>query len=150
MAALAEMRPLVDEPTFAVLADARGQLRRDAVELAGHIKLSAAVPWLSALAYSKDSAVAAAAQAALASLEISPPSPAEAQMLIRRRLTDLEAPTLPALIELKETWWSWDAKTSELTSAEFSPSELRTLAAARLSRARWSKPAARRPPPIDD
>jgi len=135
LAALADTRPLVDEPTLAVLADARGQFRRDAAELAGHLKLADAVPWLAVLAVSADAKVAAAAQTALSTLGISQPEPADAQQLVRRRLADLEAAPLPRATGLARTWWSWNPATSQLESAEFAENDLRTLAAGRLARA---------------
>ena len=137
LAGLADMRPAVDEPTVAVLAEATGQLRRDAAELAGHLRLGAALPWLAALAASSaDQEVASAAAAALTSLRIPLPSPAEAQELVRRRLDALvQQPVSPADENIKDSWWSLDPASQQLSKAEFLPQQLRTLAIARLSRA---------------
>ena len=137
IAALAEMRPAVDLPTLAVLSDARGPLRRDAAELAGRMRLSAALPLLSAIAASTtDAAGAEGAQAALQRLRIAVPTPADAQQLIRNRLQILEQNAALAIAAgTGGVWWSWSPETRELTSAEYSPRQLRTLAAARLTNA---------------
>lgn len=137
IAALAEMRPAVDLPTLAVLADARGPLRRDAAELAGRMRLGAALPLLSAIAASTtDAAGAEGAQAALRRLRIPVPTPADAQQLIRNRLQLLEEDAALAIAAgTGGVWWSWNPETRQLTSAEYSPRQLRTLAAARLTNA---------------
>jgi hypothetical protein len=131
------MRPAVDEPLMAVLADAQGTLRRDAAELAGHVELRAALPLLAALAVSADTSAAAAAQTSLARLGMPAPTAAEAQEVLRKRLADAkEGGPLPATIDVASgRWWSWDAEADQLAVAEFPLAQLRALYAARLSRA---------------
>jgi hypothetical protein len=136
MAALAEMRPAVNAPLLAVLADADGTLRRDAAELAGHLRISEALPLLAAVAVSNDASAASAARAALAKLGKPAPSAGEAQQLLRQRLAAVGSDPLPMSIsESGGRWWSWDPQAKQLTVAEFTVPQLRALAAARLARA---------------
>jgi hypothetical protein len=135
MAALADMRPTLDRPLVAMLAEAPGQPRVDAAMLAGHLRIHAALPYLTALAAStSDPAGAAAAQAALAKLGLPTPTPAEAQAYIRREMAELDA--APVLThDLPDAWWSWDAAANQPKSTELPSRERRVLTRARLARA---------------
>ena len=136
MAALAEMRPAVNAPLLAVLADAQGNLRRDAAELAGHLQIDAALPLLAAVAVSTEASAASAARAALGRLGKPAPTPSEVQELLRKRLAAVGSDPLPMSIdEAGGRWWSWNPEARQLTVAEFPVPQLRALAAARLSRA---------------
>ncbi|MCC6494172.1 MAG: hypothetical protein IT424_14255 [Pirellulales bacterium] len=137
MTALAAMRPAIDEPLVAVLADAQGPLQRDAAKLAGRIRLGAAAPWLSAIAVSPDNpAAASAAVEALAALGLPAPSVAEAEELLRRKLRDARSEPVSTIDEgTVGVWWSWDPAAKQLVAKEFAPAQLRTLGAARLGRA---------------
>jgi hypothetical protein len=131
--ALADMRPAVDGPLLAVLADSQGQLRRDAAELAGHLKLAAAAPFLATIAISNDPSAAATARTALAKLGAPPPTRDEAEILLRRKIASLMEQ--PAGDEARGVWWSWNNQLQSLTSAEYPAAALRALTAARLARA---------------
>jgi hypothetical protein len=135
MAALADMRPTLDEPLVAMLAEASGQARADAATLAGRLRMRAALPYLSALAASNQNRVAAgAAQSALAGLGLSTPTPAEAQALVRQELASLDAAPMLA-DDVPDAWWSWDAAANQPTSTEHPPRERQVLTRARLARA---------------
>jgi hypothetical protein len=137
LAALAEMRPAVDGPVLALLADANGQLRRDAAELAGYIRLSAALPWLSTIAATASEPSAAdAARTSIAQLGYPMPTATETQKLLRDRLAAIKS-TPTATIDEGTTgvWWSWDPTTKRLSSALYSVPQLQALGAARLARA---------------
>lgn len=139
MLALVDLRPAADGPVLAVLADGQGQVRRDAAELAGYMELSAAIPQLAALAAaSSDPDTAQAALASLRKLGVStPPTQTEAQTLLRQRLAELTkgAPVYSGPgADGKGLWWSWNSQANEISSSEFTPKALRTLAAARLAR----------------
>jgi hypothetical protein len=135
LAALAELRPAVDAPLVAVLAEGRGQVRADAAMLAGQLKIRAALPWLAALAMSSGDPAAHAAQGALAKLGIPAPTPADAQALLRHELSELDAAPLLAADDVHDRWWTWDAAKNMLTVADFPPRQYRVLARARLARA---------------
>ncbi|HEX6963763.1 MAG TPA: hypothetical protein VF175_17985, partial [Lacipirellula sp.] len=136
MLALAEMRPLVNEPLLAVLADGQGTVRRDAAELAGYLQLDEAIPLLAAVAVSSDADAAAAARAALAKLGMPAPTAAEAQALLRKRLAAVRTDPVPMSADgLTGVWWSWNPETNQLASASYPLPQLHALSAARLSRA---------------
>jgi hypothetical protein len=136
MLALAEMRPLVNEPLLAVLADGQGTVRRDAAELAGYLQLAEATPLLAAVAVSTDAPAATAARAALAKLGMPAPSAAEAQALLRKRLAAVKSDPVPLSPDgLTGVWWSWNPQTRQLASASYPLPQLHALSAARLSRA---------------
>jgi hypothetical protein len=136
MLALAEMRPMVNEPLLAVLADAQGTLRRDAAELAGHLRLEEAMPLLVSIAVSNDAAAAAAARAALTKLGMPAPTANEAQALLRQRLEAMPTePVASSPDDVVAAWWSWDPESRQLSVAEYPISQVRALKAARLSRA---------------
>ncbi|HMO84941.1 MAG TPA: hypothetical protein PKC18_08495, partial [Lacipirellulaceae bacterium] len=58
----------------------------------------------------------------------------EVRVLVRRRLAELDAAPLASADE-RGPWHRWDAAAGQLTTAEFAPRHLRTLARARLARA---------------
>lgn len=135
MAGLAALRPAVDEPLIAVLADADGPLQRDVATLAGRMRMSVAVPWLSAIAVSPGDA-ADAARGALATVGLPAPTAAEVEQLLRQKIADVKSEPLKTIDEgTVGLWWSWDPATKRLTVREFAPKQLRTLTAARWSRA---------------
>ncbi len=140
MAALVALHPTVDEPLLATLAGCdgvEGYLCRDLAEVAGHLRLPAAVPLLAKLAAcSTDSEAAAVAQQALAGMGISKPTPAEARALAVQEIERLEAgvSAVRTAGSGKATWWRWDRQTGQLTSQTHSLATIQTLAAARLAR----------------
>jgi hypothetical protein len=133
MAALAEMRPAVDAPLIAVLADGRGQVRADAATLAGRMTMRAALPWLTALAVSSDPA-GPAALAALTNLGLAPPTPAEARTLLEGEIANLESMPVGSDGDLQDAWWIWDPQAGKLTATAFNGRQRRTL-----ERARWAR-----------
>lgn len=136
MAALADMRPTLDEPLVAMLAESRGQPRADAATLAGKLRIRAALPYLSALAVSHaDPGVASIAQAALIEIGLPLPAPAEAQALIRTELASVNAAPVFPDNEVQDAWWSWDDAASQPTSTQVSSRQRRMLARARLAQA---------------
>jgi hypothetical protein len=137
LAALAEMRPAVDGPVLALLADSQGQLRRDAAELAGYLHVSAALPWLSTIAVTAtDSSAASAARNSIAQLGYPVPTAAEVQKLLRDRLAGIKSTPVATIDEgTAGVWWSWNPQTKQLSSATYAISQLRALSAARLARA---------------
>ncbi len=132
---LAELRPTVDEPLVAVLADGRGRMRADVAILAGRLKLHAALPWLAALSVSADQTAASAAHAALVAWGWPTPSPTEAQTLIRERIADLDAAPRLNDDSLRDPWWSWNQASGALVGHDLSLSQQRVLRRARLARA---------------
>lgn len=136
LAALADMRPAVDGPAVAALAEGRGPFRRDAATLAGKLRIGAALPYLAALAVSSDDADASAATAALAALGMSPPVRSQAIELIEQRLAQWASRPLAADEEtLRDAWWSLDPKSQALAVAAYPPRQLQALQLARLTRA---------------
>jgi hypothetical protein len=137
LAALADMRPAIDAPLLALLADSQGQLRRDAAELAGHLRMTAALPWLATIAVtSADSSAAAAARTSIAQLGYPEPTAAEVQKLLRERLAEIKTAPVATMDEgTVGRWWSWNPQTKELAAASYAAPQLRALAAARLARA---------------
>ncbi|QDT76310.1 HEAT repeat domain-containing protein [Lacipirellula limnantheis] len=137
LAALADMRPAIDAPLLALLADGQGQLRRDAAELAGHLRVSAALPWLSTIAVtSADASAAAAARQAISQLGYPEPTAVEVQKLLRDRLAAIKSTPIPTIDEgLVGRWWSWNSQSEELAAATYPVPQLQALYAARLARA---------------
>lgn len=137
LAALAEMRPAVDGPVLALLADSQGQLRRDAAELAGYLHVSAALPWLATIAVTAtDDSAASAARTSIAQLGYPVPTASEVQKLLRDRLAGIKStPMTTAGDGSTGVWWSWNPQTKQLVSANYAVPQLRALAAARLARA---------------
>lgn len=143
--ALAEMRPLVNPLVVAALADGEGQFRRDVAELAGHLRLIEAVPWLATLAAGGDenAEVVAAAQGALMKLELSLPNQLDAVLVVRRAIDRLDAGIpLDALSADSDLWWTYDPEKQVVTSREFSPAIRDSLAHTRLSQNFLKLPAA--------
>jgi hypothetical protein len=134
LAALAEMRPAVDTPLIALLAEGRGQLRADAATLAGKLRMREAIPWLAALAVSNDPA-AEAAWKALGQMGLPAPSSHEALLLIGQRLADVDSLPLPPDDEPRDSWWTWDELHQTLAVSTPSPRESRASARARFARA---------------
>ena len=136
MFALAELRPSVDPLLVASLADGTGRFRRDVAELAGHMRLLDAVPWLGAIAAGAESdhSIASAASSALVKMAISPPVAEDARAVLRSEILRLEsqAPEFD-LLETSEPWWTFDAKTSRLRVWQLSPEAHYRLAINRLS-----------------
>lgn len=137
LAALAEMRPAVDGPVLALLADSQGQLRRDAAELAGYLHVSAALPWLATIAVTAtDDSAASAARTSIAQLGYPVPTASEVQKLLRDRLAGIKStPMTTAGDGSTGVWWSWNPQTKQLVSANYAIPQLRALSAARLARA---------------
>lgn len=137
LAALADMRPAIDAPLLALLADSQGQLRRDAAELAGHLRVAAALPWLSTIAVtSTDSSAVSAARTAIAQLGYPEPTAVEVQKLLRDRLAAIKSTPVATIDEgIAGRWWSWSPQTKELVSATYAIPQLQALTAARLARA---------------
>ena len=146
MLALAEMRPEVDPLLLAVLSDGRGQLRRDVTELAGHIQLFEAVPWLAALAAGAeaDPNVVDAAHGALTKLKLSLPTPADARSVVRNEIERLHQGVLPNSrpAAAVDSFWIFDASGGQLVAHELELESRQILAAARLSRLLLQLPAA--------
>lgn len=137
LAALADMQPAMEAPLLALLADAQGHLRRDAAELAGHLHVAAALPWLSTIAVtSTDASAAAAARTAIAQLGYPVPTATEVQKLLRDRLAAIKSTPVATIDEgIAGRWWSWNPQTKELVSATYAVPQLQALTAARLARA---------------
>jgi len=137
LAALADMQPAIEAPLLALLADSQGQLRRDAAELAGHLHVAAALPWLSTIAVtSSDSSAVSAARTAIAQLGYPEPTITEVQKLLRDRLAAIKSTPVATIDEgIAGRWWSWNPQTKELVSATYAVPQLRALTAARLARA---------------
>jgi hypothetical protein len=137
LAALADMRPAIDAPLLALLADSQGQLRRDAAELAGHLRVTAALPWLSTIAVtSTDSSAVSAARTSIAKLGYPEPTAVEVQKLLRDRLAAIKSTPVATIDEgIAGRWWSWNPQTKELVSATYAVPQLQALTAARLARA---------------
>jgi CheY-like chemotaxis protein len=165
LVALASLRPAVEEPLLAALAAQverpaqNTRFGRDLAELAGHMRLSRALPWLAHLAVCGSDDQAAAATRALASMGISKPSAAAVRTLATAAIDQLEKgsrnnPSASLgrsnLLNHADTpgqgiWWTWvpssaaeetpaNGSTGEaLTSASYRTDELRVLAAARLA-----------------
>jgi hypothetical protein len=134
MAALGDLRPTLDAPLLAMLAEGAGQARADAATLAGQLRTRSALPFLAALAVSTDPA-ARAAQGAISGLGLAAPTPAEAQELVRREIAELDAAPLVSDELIAERWWSWDAAGNQPVATEFPAAQRRILARARLAQA---------------
>lgn len=137
LAILAAMHPTVDQPLLAILAEGRGQVRRDAVELAGHLRLFDALPWIAVLSVGPDSQVAVAARSALSDFGLPLPSTDEARALVRRDLNRLaDAQTTPSFASLRtNVWWKWDRQAQRLNQMAVLPDQGRIARLARLARA---------------
>ncbi|MEM9657733.1 MAG: hypothetical protein AAF961_05160, partial [Planctomycetota bacterium] len=133
--ALAELSPEVNDPLLAAIAGGKGVFRRDAVELAGYLRLQAALPLVAALSVqSTDDAVAQAARKALGQLGINvAPTPAELETLIRRGVGEALSGVGEPPSGGRAIWYTWDSAASELQQREVSAAVYRVLSAARLA-----------------
>ena len=136
MLAVTEMRPTANRLVVTALAEGAGQFRRDAAELAGHLKLREAIPWLATLAAGGDvdPTVVSAAQGALQKMDLSLPNQGDALVVVRRELERLDA-GIPASSEeaVADSWWSFDPATGKFTRREFGTGVLCALAHSRLA-----------------
>lgn len=147
MAVLVALHPEVDGPLLAALAGGDGLFRRDLAEVAGHLRLSSAVPWLAQLAAGGTNDATAAARQALANMGISTPTPAEARALAIREIDRLEEGVSAKQADSfdQAIWWTWTQNSGaqntghpaagQIASHPFTPAQIQTLAAARLARA---------------
>lgn len=137
LAALADMRPAVDAPLLALLADSQGQLRRDAAELAGHLHIAPALPWLSTIAVTAtDASAVDAARKSISQLGYPEPTINEVQKLLRDRLAAIKSTPVTTIDDgTVGVWWSWNPQTKQLAAATYGVPQLRALTAARLARA---------------
>ncbi|WP_428307303.1 HEAT repeat domain-containing protein [Lacipirellula sp.] len=137
LAALADMRPAIDAPLLALLADSQGQLRRDAAELAGHLHVAGALPWLSTIAVTAtDSSAESAARKSISQLGYPEPTIHEVQKLLRDRLAAIKSTPVTTFDDgTVGVWWSWNPQTKQLAAATYGVPQLRALTAARLARA---------------
>jgi hypothetical protein len=136
LSGLMGMSPVVDPLVIAALSDGRGQFRRDVVELAGHLHLLEALPWLATVASGADTDadVLASAQAAILRMGLSLPDPADALVTVKRELEKIDAgiPT-DSLLNEAGLWWSFDPSTNKFKSIELIECERRSLIHARLA-----------------
>lgn len=133
---LAETSPVADPLVIAALADGEGQFRRDVAELAGHLRLLEAVPWLATIAAGGDSDpdVVATAHAALQRMGLPAPDAHDARATVVRELERVDAgiPTdsLPNEMGL---WWSYNPQTKKFSSVELESCERRSLIHSRIA-----------------
>ena len=134
--ALAQTSPVADPLMIAALAAGQGQFRRDVAELAGHLHLLEAVPWLATIAAGGDSdtEVVATAQAALTKMGLSVPDQHDALATVKRELERIDA-GIPTDSLPNETglWWSFDPATKKFASVELINCERRSLIHARIA-----------------
>jgi CheY-like chemotaxis protein len=136
LSALVEASPVADPLVIAALAEGQGQFRRDMAELAGHLHLLEAVPWLATIASDSDAdtEVVATAQAALLKMGLPVPDQHDALATVKRELERIDAgiPTdsLPNELGL---WWSYSPTAKKLTSVELINCERRSLIHARIA-----------------
>lgn len=134
---LAEMSPLVDPLLIAALDQGRGRFQRDIAELAGHLHLRPAIPWLTTLAAggTQDTMLIGAAQTALLKMGLPLPDESDAIALVRREIERLESGIATDPRAAEDTlWWSWSPENKRITSQELPLPERRSLALARLSK----------------
>ena len=132
---LGEMRPALDGPLVAGLAEGSGQFQRDLADLAVQLNVSEAALWLAALSAAEPpTAAGAAVRAMIVRRGLAPSTPAEVAAAVRRRLAELHAgaPLASLDAEGRTTWWSWNRQTKQLASRQASADELKVLAGARL------------------
>lgn len=133
---LAQMSPVADPLVIAGLANGQGQFRRDLAELAGHLHLLEAVPWLATIAAGgeTDTDVIVTAQAALQRMGLSIPDEHDALATVKRELERVNA-GIPTDSLPNETglWWTYDPATKKFTSIELTSCNRRSLIHARLA-----------------
>jgi hypothetical protein len=141
---LREMRPAAELPLLAVLAEGSGRVQRDAAELAGHWRLSTAIPLLAPLAATSADESGEAARKALLRIGVPLPAADEAAALLERELSAAERPSSSAPTELPDelsvaehepeaVWWTWDDERRQLQYEAIPPSEFTFRQAARLA-----------------
>lgn len=136
LTALVEASPVADPVVIAALADGQGQFRRDMAELAGHLRLLEAVPWLATIAAGGDAGapVVTAAQTALMRMGLPMPDYHDALATVRRELERIDA-GIPTDSLPNETglWWSYDPDAKKFASVELINCERRSLIHARVA-----------------
>jgi CheY-like chemotaxis protein len=163
MAALAGLHPATDAPLLAMLASCDGLLARDLAEVAGHLRLSAAIPWLAKLvACAPEGQAQRTSRQALAEMGISTPTPEAVRALAVREINRLQKVETTHDRD-QAVWWTWSPVkgspvkgspvkgspvkgspvkgspvkgspvVKRLTAHEVSPDQLKTLTLARLS-----------------
>jgi hypothetical protein len=133
---LAQSSPVADPLVIAALAKGQGKFRRDVAELAGHLHLLEAIPWLATIAAGGDADidVVATAQAALQRMGLPVPDEYDALATVKRELERVDA-GIPTDSLPNETglWWSFDPTTKKLTSVELINCDRRSLIHSRLA-----------------
>jgi CheY-like chemotaxis protein len=135
---LVGLHPATDEPLLAMLAKSESLLARDLAELAGHLHMSAAIPWLAKLvACAPDDLARPAARKALAKMGISAPTPEAVRALALREVNRLQKTDPTKDLDLVP-WWTWSPVKGSpakklLAANEVPPDQLQALRLARLS-----------------
>ncbi|MEO2046554.1 MAG: hypothetical protein ABGX16_08260 [Pirellulales bacterium] len=139
MTALVDLHPATDVPLLAMLSSCsnsggrNGLLTRDLAEVAGHLRIPSAIPWLAKLvACAPDSRAYPIARQALAEMGISPPTSGAVRSLVLHKMNLLQEVGLTAE-QNPILWWRWSPGKSQLTAHEYSSAQLNTLTLARLS-----------------
>jgi hypothetical protein len=136
LSGLIEMAPTVNPLVIAALADGQGQFRRDVAELAGHLHLLEAIPWLATIAAGgdSDSEVVATAQAALTKMGLSVPDAHDALAVVKRELEKIDA-DIPSDSNPygAATWWKFLPERKKFDSQELTSCEYRTANFARIA-----------------
>jgi hypothetical protein len=136
LSGLVEMAPTVNPLVIAALADGQGQFRRDVAELAGHMHLLEAIPWLATIAAGGDSdpEVVATAQAALTKMGLSVPDAHDALAVVKRELEKIDA-DIPSDSNPygAATWWKFLPERKKFDSQELTSCEYRTANFARIA-----------------
>lgn len=145
---ISRCRPVVDPMLLAVLAEGEGQVRRDIVELLGHLDLQDALPGLGVLAAggASEASIVEAARTALLQRGYPIPSNEEAAALLRRQIDRLRQGILPGSVPMgqTQTWWSYDPESGSLSQREVETSTWQTLAINRFAQmlAQLARPSA--------
>jgi hypothetical protein len=136
LSALVGMSPTANPLVIAALADGQGQFRRDVAELAGHMHLLEAIPWLATIAAGGDSdpEVVATAQAALTKMGLSVPDAHDALAVVKRELEKIDA-DIPSDSNPygAATWWTFTPESKKFGSRELTSCEYRTANFARIA-----------------
>lgn len=143
--ALAGLRPEMDPLLLAELSDGSGRPLRDAAELAGHVGLLDAAPFLAAIAVSDqhEPAIRAAAQTALGKLGLPRADLGEARALLLGEIRRLEA-GVPADLatDADFLWWTYSPADGKLSSREVTGESRQLLTIARLAKTLGALPGA--------